>query len=152
MKNIESIQRRAATFVRGDCDHTSSVTSMSRDLGYHLCSLAARCTTRCYFTRSIVGQLSSVLPLSPPHLQTYSHRIKYQYQPTVDYFEYFIFVQTVLYWNSLSPKSVNANSLTSFFSQVSNMYCHLIVSAAFTSSVAPYNSVVLYTVNQSLHS
>ena len=34
MRNIESIQRGAARFVCGDYDRTSSVTSMTRDLGW----------------------------------------------------------------------------------------------------------------------
>ena len=70
--NIESIQRRAARFVRGDYSRTSSVSSITRELGW--ASLQSRRTVHDllhYFTRSIVGQLSSSSPLNsfPPYAE-----------------------------------------------------------------------------------
>ena len=98
----------------------------------HLCSLAAWCTTWNCSTKSIVGKSSS----RPPPPPTRSHRTQNQGQPTTSAYIHpsmdrcrlllvsFFFVQTVPYWNSLPPTVVNANSLTSFYSQVSNMHCH----------------------------
>ena len=130
VSNIESIQRRAARFVCGNYDRTSSVTSMTRDLGWSSLQSLRMVHDLTLFYKINGGE---VIILFPPKLVPTERRTRasQQHQLTfiqpwtaVDSYNYSFFVQTVPYWNSLSPTVVNANSLTSFYSQVSNMHCH----------------------------
>ena len=130
VSNIESIQRRAARFVCGDYDRTSSVTSMTRDLGWS--SLQSRRTVHdlTLFYKTNSGEV--IIPFPPELVPTERRtRASQQHQLTfihpwaaVDSYKYSFFVRTVPYWNSLPPTVVNANSLKSFYSQINNMYCH----------------------------
>ena len=68
VSNIESIQRRAARFVCGDYDRTSSVTSMTRDLGWS--SLQSRCMVHdlTLFYKINSGEVLIPSPPPPPKL------------------------------------------------------------------------------------
>ena len=85
--------------------------------------------------KSLCGSCSpnSRIRSSPPELVSTVRRTRASQQhnrtfihpcTSVDSYKYSFFVRTVPYWNSLPPSVINANSTTSFFSQVSNIYCH----------------------------
>ena len=128
--NIERIQRRAARFVRGDYSRTSSVSSITRELGW--ASLQSRRTVH-DLTLFYKIHSGAVIIQFPPELVSTVRRTRASQQhnrtfihpcTSVDSYKYSFFVRTVPYWNSLPPSVINANSTTSFFSQVSNIYCH----------------------------
>ena len=128
--NIESIQRRAARFVRGDYSRTSSVSSITRELGW--ASLQSRRTVH-DLTLFYKIHSGAVIIQFPPELVSTVRRTRASQQhnrtfihpcTSVDFYKYSFFVRTVPYWNSLPPSVINANSTTSFFSQFSNIYCH----------------------------
>ena len=128
--NIESIQRRAARFVRGDYSRTSSVSSITRELGW--ASLQSRRTVH-DLTLFYKIHSGALIIQFPPELVSTVRRTRASQQnnrtfihpcTSVDSYKYSFFVRTVPYWNSLPPSVINANSTTSFFSQVSNIYCH----------------------------
>ena len=128
--NIESIQRRAARFVRSDYSRTSSVLSITRELGW--ASLQSHRTVHdlTLFYKIHSGQLSSSSPLNsfPPYAEPGPANniieLSFIRAPLWTLISTLFFVRTVPYWNSLPPSVINANSTTSFFSQVSNIYCH----------------------------
>ena len=128
--DVSNIQRRAARFVCSDYDCTSSVTSMTRDLGWS--SLQSHRTVHDLTLFYKINSGEVIIPFAPELIPTERRtRASQQHQLTfihpwtsVDSYKYSFFVRTVPYWNSLPPTVVNANSLTSFYSQVSNMHCY----------------------------
>ena len=128
--HFHAIQRRAARFVRGDYSRTSSVSSITRELGW--ASLESRRTVH-DLTLFYKIHSGAVIIQFPPELVSTVRRTRASQQhnrtfihpcTSVDSYKYSFFVRTVPYWNSLPPSVINANSTTSFFSQVSNIYCH----------------------------
>ena len=111
-----------------DYDRTSSVTSMTRDLGWS--SLQSHCTAHDLTLFYKITNGAIIIPLHlppppppnsfPPNAEPGPARNMIKH---VDSFKYYCFLRTVPYWNSLLPTVVNANSLTALYSQVSNMYC-----------------------------
>ena len=108
----------------------NGVSSITRELGW--ASLQSRRTVH-DLTLFYKIHSGAVIIQFPPELVSTVRRTRASQQhnrtfihpcTSVDSYKYSFFVRTVPYWNSLPPSVINANSTTSFFPQVSNIYCH----------------------------
>ena len=112
INKLEIFQRRAARFVKGGYNRTSSVTSMLADLNWN--TLQER---RLQSTTVIFDQLV-VIPTTPhliPARTPSGHNIQVLLpQSTVNIHIYLLFPCTMRIWNQLPPEVISSTSLEMF--------------------------------------
>ena len=111
----EIVQRRAARFVKGDYDRTSSVTSMLNDLDRDTLKQRRQQAKTTMFYR-VVHWLLAVPFLIPASVSaTRGHNMKYLIpQPSVNAHLYSVFPSTMRIWNQLPQQVVSAPSLEAY--------------------------------------
>ncbi len=122
ISQIESIQRRAARWVKRDYQRTSSVTNMPSNLEWRQLDLR-RIDQRLIMFYKITNCLITIpvsfyvtLNLRPSRV---SHPLAYRtIQTSSDYYKYSFFPRTIIHWNSL-PADIVASTLPQFSLAVS---------------------------------
>ena len=115
IKKLEMVQRRAARFVKGDYDRTSSVTAMLDELGWDTLQERRQQAKATMFYRIVYGLVC--VPSSPfliPTLvsTTRGHDMKFLVpQSSVNAHKYSFFPSTTRIWNQLPQQAVSAPSL-----------------------------------------
>lgn len=116
ISKLEMVQRRAARFVKGDYDRTSSVTSMLADLKWNTLQ-DRRLQSKTVMFYRIVHQLVAI-PATPfliPTRASRGHTMRYLIpQSTVNVHLYSFFPSTLRIWNQLPQETVSAPSLETF--------------------------------------
>ena len=115
IKKLEMVQRRAARFVKGDYDRTSSVTAMLDELGWDTLQERRQQAKATMFYRIVYGLVC--IPSTPfliPTLvsTTRGHNMKFLVpQSSVNAHKYSFFPSTTRIWNQLPQQAVSAPSL-----------------------------------------
>ena len=115
IRKLEMVQRRAARFVKGDYDRTSSVTAMLDELGWDTLQERRQQAKATMFYRIVYGLVC--VPSSPfliPTLvsTTRGHDMKFLVpQSSVNAHKYSFFPSTTRIWNQLPQQAVSAPSL-----------------------------------------
>jgi len=126
VKQIESVQRRAARWVTNRFHNTSSVTDMLRDLNWQSLEQRRVHSRLCMFFK-IHHDLVTVHPSyafimhTPRHTRTANTMQYTTYQPRTNYFKYSYFPLTVVQWNGLDVNIKSAASVNMFKAQVAQL-------------------------------
>ena len=116
VNKLEMVQRRAARFVKGDYERTSSVTSMLTDLHWNILQ-ERRMQVKSAMLYRIVHTLVAI-PVTPfliPVRTSRGHSMKFFIpQSTVNSHLYSFFPSTIRIWNQLPECAVSASSLETF--------------------------------------
>ena len=116
VNKLEMVQRRAARFVKGDYERTSSVTSMLTDLHWNTLQ-ERRMQVKSAMLYRIVHNLVAI-PVTPfliPVRTSRGHSMKFFIpQSTMNSHLYSFFPSTIRIWNQLPECAVSAPSLETF--------------------------------------
>ena len=116
VNKLEMVQRRAARFVKGDYERTSSVTPMRTDL--HRNTLQERRMQVKSAMLYRIGHNLVAIPVTPfliPVRTSRGHSMKFFIsQSTVNSHLYSFFPSTIRIWNQLPECAVSAPSLETF--------------------------------------
>jgi hypothetical protein len=108
---IESVQRRAARWVKNDFGRMSSVTDMLTSLQWRRLDLR-RIDQRLFMFHKILHDRMAIpfpkyiIPLTRSSRTSHRHAFQ-QVQTKTDYYKYSFFPRTIVNWNALPPDIIN---------------------------------------------
>ena len=118
INKLEMVQRRAARFVKGDYDRTSSVNTLLNDLGWEALQQRRRYAKATMFYSIVYGLVcipSAPFLIPASAKATRGHNMKFHVpQSSVNAHMYSFFPSTTRIWNQLPQQAVSAPSLETF--------------------------------------
>ena len=118
IEKIEMVERRAARFLKGDYDRTSSVTAMLNELGWETLQQRRQQAKVVMFYRIVHGLVAvPTTPFFDPSGNDRYKRARMRYlvsQSKVNAYMYSVFPSTTRIWNQLPQQVVSAPSIEAF--------------------------------------